>query len=110
MPNLSVSAGGGFNPYGELQTVSDAAGRFRLERVPPGKVSVTAAPSQDEILEHIHVFRIDDFGVDLDCRDLLVAVGRSDHHAATRVALCTMTAQVLQRGLALLGIETPERM
>ncbi len=30
--------------------------------------------------------------------------------AATRLALCRMTAQVLERGLALLGIETPERM
>ncbi len=29
---------------------------------------------------------------------------------ATRLALCQRTAQVLERGLALLGIETPERM
>ena len=49
--NVGAGQGPAFFGASGNQTRTDSAGRFRLEHITPGKVTVTASPSQEELLE-----------------------------------------------------------
>ena len=51
---VSVSGSGFANPFlGENTTTTDAAGKFRVEHVLPGKVRVFATPPEDDLFESL---------------------------------------------------------
>src|SRR5713101_1433759 len=50
---------------------------------------------QDQVLQHVHIARVDDFGFDRDRQYLLVAVGYHRHHAAASRAGHRLLPQLL---------------
>ena len=50
---LVTAGGGGFGAFGagDLTATADSAGTFRIEHVPPGKVTVVAMPNEDALLD-----------------------------------------------------------